>query len=79
MGNEVFENLVNQHADRSRCKRLRKAKAILALMGFFTAMSLIAFISYWTGLSQSGFNLTLGTMSAVACAFCAGRIAEMRI
>lgn len=79
MGIEVFENLVNQHADRSRCKRLRKAKAILAWMGIFTAMSLIAFVAYWTGLSQSGFNLTLGTMSAVACAFCAGRIAEMRL
>ena len=79
MGTEVFENLVNHHADRSRAKRMRKARMILGWMALLTILSMLALVCYWTGINQSGFNLTVGCLCAVGCAFCAGRIAEMRM
>lgn len=76
MGTEVFESMVNRHADRSRAKRVRITRGMVGMLAILTTISAVAYIAYAAGLNHSPFNLTVGALAAFCAAFVGGRIWE---
>ena len=76
MGEEVFEAMVNRHADHGCRKRIIRAKTYLGWMAILAILSLVAHIAFFCG--RSGISLFIGSLAAFVVAFLGGRIAEMR-
>ena len=76
MGNEVFENMVNQNADRSRVKRERYIRRMLAVLAVLTLIAVVTSVAYFASSNRSLVNLVVSAQASFCAAFVGGRIWE---